>query len=875
MEEKIKNFKEKYRLITESANDIISIINENFELEYQNEEATYNILGYTNEEILRQSALERTHPDEVKSVIKVFREGFKKGEAQAEIRSRHKDGHYVWFDIKGRTFIDEQGQKKGIIISRDITERKNTEQKLVESEEKFRQISEQALLGIAIIQDGQIKYINNAALAVNEYTREEVLSWKDYELFKTIHPDDIQYMMHKLKEYDMGEAIGITRHFTFRVVSKSGDVKWVELTTNPIIYQGKNATVNFSSEITERKKVEQKLKESEEKYRTITEQFLMGIVIMQDDIFKYANEGFSTITEYPVEEVMNWTTEDWAKTVHPEDLQTMATRLKDRAAGKKDMPLYVIFRIITKSGRIKWVESFGKDINYNGRIATYSALLDVTDKKEAEEKLKESEEQFRKITEKSLTGIAITQDGIVKYVNETIADLIEYSIQEILDWEQNGFINLVYPDDRTITIERLRKIDINSERTPFFLCRLVTKSGSIKHVNINSKQFLFKGKEAILTTFVDLTEKIGAERKLKISETKYRHLFDNSPDMIILTNMEGNFIDVNRAFIEYSEYSKEEIIGKNYSILTELTSPATLPLFIEKHEEIVSNGSCKPVEFQFIDNEGVTTWINFQGHIIELENESLIEVVIRDITARMEARERLKEAFERETFFKNLFTHDINNILNNIQNSLSLFTLYQNNPEKQEEIRKIVNILKEQVVRGTHLVSNIRQLSEIDEEKLPLGSIDAAKVLYDAIKLIQEGFQTRIIDVNIDSTRDPLLVQANELLINVFENILNNAVKYNEHSIVEIIVRISKQYEDGVNYVKFEFMDNGIGIDDLKKATIFKEGYKKEKGGKGLGFGLSLVKKIIAGYKGRIWVEDKIEGNHLKGSNFILLIPNS
>lgn len=70
-------------------------------------------------------------------------------------------------------------------------------------------------------------------------------------------------------------------------------------------------------------------------------------------------------------------------------------------------------------------------------------------------------------------------------------------------------------------------------------------------------------------------------------------------------------------------------------------------------------------------------------------------------------------------------------------------------------------------------------------------------------------------------------------------------------------------------------MDNGIGIDDSKKATIFKEGYKKEKGGKGLGFGLSLVKKIIAGYKGRIWIDNKIKGNHSKGSNFVLLIPKN
>jgi signal transduction histidine kinase len=201
--------------------------------------------------------------------------------------------------------------------------------------------------------------------------------------------------------------------------------------------------------------------------------------------------------------------------------------------------------------------------------------------------------------------------------------------------------------------------------------------------------------------------------------------------------------------------------------------------------------------------------------------------------------------------------------------------LYQNNPEKQEEIGKIVNILKEQVVRGSHLVSNITQLSEIEEDKLILESIDAAKVLQDAIKIVQEGFQTRIIDVNVDSPGDNLLVQANDLLLNVFENILNNAVKYNDHPIVEIIIRITEQYEDGVNYLKIEFMDNGIGIDDFKKATIFKEGYKKEKGAKGLGFGLSLVKKIIAGYKARIWVEDKIIGNYEKGSNFVLLIPRS
>jgi len=337
--------------------------------------------------------------------------------------------------------------------------------------------------------------------------------------------------------------------------------------------------------------------------------------------------------------------------------------------------------------------------------------------------------------------------------------------------------------------------------------------------------------------------------------------------------MEGILVDINEKFIANSGYRKEDIINKNFKILTELTSPAALSFCVEKTKEILSKGYIKPVEFSFVDKNGDKSWINFQGHIIELEGGNLIEFVVRDITARMEAQEKLKEALECETFFKKLFTHDINNVLGNIKTSLSLFTLYQGNPEKQEEIRKIINILKEQVVRGAHLVSNIRQLSEIEEENLILERINASKVLQGAIKLIQEGFQNRIIDVKIDSIEDNFHVQANDLLLNVFENILNNAVKYNEHPIVKILIRISEQHEDGINYAKFEFRDNGIGINNLKKSTIFKEGYKEEKGEKGLGFGLSLVKKIIANFNGKIWIEDKIKGDYKNGSNFIILIP--
>ncbi len=739
-----KKSEEKFRLIAENANDIISIINNNFELEYQNMEATNNILGYTHEEILNSNALRRIHPDDVESVIKVFREGFKKGEAQTEMRTRHKDGHHVWFDIKGRTFIDKQGQKKGIIISRDITERRNAEQKLKESEEKFRKITEKSFIGITITQGGIVKYLNETIADLIEYSIPEVLDWEQNAFINVVHPEDRSITVERLKK--MENNIERSPFFLCRLITKSGNLKYVNINSKPFLYKGKKAILTTFIDLTEKIIAEQKLRESEEKYRHITEQSLMGIIIMQDNVFKYVNEGMTKLNGYSIQEILNWTPVEWTKTIHPEDLPDILARLKNQEEGKTEDNVKFTFRIVTKSGKIKWVETLGKTFILNNKIAAYSALQDITERKTAEE-------------------------------------------------------------------------------------------------------------------------------KLKTSETKYRHLFNSSPDMIFLMNMEGILVDINEKFIANSGYRKEDIINKNFKILTELTSPAALSFCVEKTKEILSKGYIKPVEFSFIDKNGDKSWINFQGHIIELEGGNLIEFVVRDITARMEAQEKLKEALECETFFKKLFTHDINNVLGNIKTSLSLFTLYQGNPEKQEEIRKIINILKEQVVRGAHLVSNIRQLSEIEEENLILERINASKVLQGAIKLIQEGFQNRIIDVKIDSIEDNFHVQANDLLLNVFENILNNAVKYNEHPIVKILIRISEQHEDGINYAKFEFRDNGIGINNLKKSTIFKEGYKEEKGEKGLGFGLSLVKKIIANFNGKIWIEDKIKGDYKNGSNFIILIP--
>ncbi|MFX0143083.1 MAG: PAS domain S-box protein, partial [Candidatus Hodarchaeota archaeon] len=139
LQRKLKESEEKYRLISETAYDLIGILNNKFKYEYINETAFHQILGYSGEDLLGKSALDFTHPNDVASTAKALVEGFKQGEGGAELRFRHKEGHWVWIEAKGKTFTDSDGKLKAIVISRDITERKVAEKKLMESENKYRE----------------------------------------------------------------------------------------------------------------------------------------------------------------------------------------------------------------------------------------------------------------------------------------------------------------------------------------------------------------------------------------------------------------------------------------------------------------------------------------------------------------------------------------------------------------------------------------------------------------------------------------------------------------------------------------------------------------------------------------------------------------
>ena len=338
---------------------------------------------------------------------------------------------------------------------------------------------------------------------------------------------------------------------------------------------------------------------------------------------------------------------------------------------------------------------------------------------------------------------------------------------------------------------------------------------------------------------------------------------------------QGKFTFLNKAAYQSLGYSKKELFEKSYLDLMEEEEEEKLKKIFK---EIIKTGKGK------MDVETLVYKKN--GEKINLESSFNLKLddlmpfkgfygLARDITEKKETQKALKQAYEKENFYRTLFTHDISNILNNLSSSSFLLSLYLEKPEKMQDVNDIIMIIKDQVKRGIDLVSNVRALSQLDGSEISLKPINCVAVIKEASKSVIEDFPQKEINIKYEFVESEYYIIANNLLRNVIENILINAVRHNLNTIIKISIDLSKIKRNDKDFIKFQFKDNGYGVSDEIKDIIFKKGYKEKKNTKGMGLGLSLVKKILESYDGNIYVKDKVEGDYSKGSNFIILIPEA
>ena len=220
-----------------------------------------------------------------------------------------------------------------------------------------------------------------------------------------------------------------------------------------------------------------------------------------------------------------------------------------------------------------------------------------------------------------------------------------------------------------------------------------------------------------------------------------------------------------------------------------------------------------------------------------------------------------------------MLAHNINNVFNNVRVSTQLCKIFLDDSSQVSKVHEQLDIIGGQIARGIKLISNALNLSQFNKLNPAIKQIDIIKPLQLAIKFVEKNFHDRKMNIILNPFDNQIKVNANELILEVFENLLVNAVLHNLNHSVNVTIQITQIMKKDQDYIKLQFIDNGIGITDDRKEWIFNNSFLKHKHGKGMGFGLSLVKEIIDSYGGFIWVENRIKGDYSKGSNFVILIP--
>jgi PAS domain S-box-containing protein len=288
-----------------------------------------------------------------------------------------------------------------------IAERKLLERTIRENDIKFSTLTETTDAGIVIVQGSRAVYINPAGERISGYSRKESGSFDFFDLFV---PEKRDRVRERLEKQLQGVALMPWKEID--IVTKTGGKKWLSYTTSRIEFDGKPAILASFFDISDRKQVEERLRESEERYRTLVENINVGIMVTQDQKVAFANRTISEVLGYSNEEIT--TNSDPFEYIHPDDRAMVRERHMLRIDGKDAPPTYS-YRIITRCGELKWVEVTGVRIDWKGRPATLNFFIDITERVHAAENRKKMEVQMAR-TEK-VEAIGTLAGGIAHDFN--------------------------------------------------------------------------------------------------------------------------------------------------------------------------------------------------------------------------------------------------------------------------------------------------------------------------------------------------------------------------------------------------------------------------------------------------------------------------
>ncbi|MBY8984246.1 MAG: PAS domain S-box protein [Candidatus Lokiarchaeota archaeon] len=656
-----------------------------FKIEFINNSSFLEKLGYTHDTLIGTSFLNLVYSDDAKKIITFLKNQMETMKKYEEMRIKTSVQDLYWVKIIIKKYNGNIASNKVLINLRDISKRKELEIKLSDTkqnEEKYRELAN-LLPDIIFETDNVLKltYVNSVALKKFGYTPEDLKEGLNVSNF--IHPNYKEKALLHIKEIFEGKE---TEPNDYLLCKKDGSYFYARIHSRPVFKDGNIVGVRGTiRDINEMILAEQELRESEERFRTIAFQSFMGIIVIQDGIFKYFNEQAIKLNGYSIEEIKKWKPYEFAKLIHPDDREFVMEQAKKKEEGKKDVIQHHKYRIITKSGNIRWIENFSKSINYKGRPADLVMSIDVTNQLNAEEKLKSSEWRYRQLFENSPLGLidldfseikryidylrSLEIDDFEKFLNDhpeeilkcigksKVIDVNKKSLDTYKAQSKEDFIlrmNQIAQGNYNLLTEdvflhnKKELLDLISGETEYE-AEIVSQTFTGETIYLHAKTLILPGSEKtwsnVIVSIVDITNRKITEQKLKESEVKYHQLFETLPDGVVLTDSEGKIIECNSAIENITGYSTSEFIGKTFLEL-EIYDQNAVNLMERGFKDLFNENKIEFLEFPFIHKEGKLRWMQITGSLITIKGKLHILAVLHDITTIKMAEVALKKSRE-------------------------------------------------------------------------------------------------------------------------------------------------------------------------------------------------------------------------------------
>lgn len=756
-----------------------------------------------------------------------------------------------------RRALQESGERK---------QRMEVEREL----KKFSALLEQTADSIVVTdRDGVIEYVNPGFEKNTGYSRSEVTGKTPRILRSGVHPKEFYEVMWKTI------LSGKVFRAEFRNRRKSGELYDQEETITPVLNAQGIVThfVSTGRDISERRRAEEDLRDSEQRFRMLFEFSPDACYLMDHQgIFIDGNRAAENLFGYTKEDLVG---KNFFKLglLGLADLSRAAELVVVNTSGKITGPDE--FQLKTRDGKKLTVEMRTLPMKVGGRTLVVGIARDVTEQKQAENVVRASELRFRSVWEHSADGMRLTDyEGRIIEVNDSFCALVQMPREKLV----GQLFSVIYKrggqdDDITMYHDRFKTGKI----VPHLLAPITLWNGEVKELEL-SNSFIDSGTQGkmILSVFRDITERKRVERQSAL----LAHTLRSAKDCISVTDRENRILFVNESFASTYGYEESELLGKDISIVwASPESPGrfgeVLPATLQGgwHGEL-TNRRKDGTEFQ------VEVWTSVvrdeQGEPIALVG------IARDITDRRRFEEQMRQVQKMDSIgtLAGGIAHDFNNILAIILGHAAMLDRANGDPG---QIKRRADAISAAVQRGADLVRQILVFARKSGVKLEPVNIN--DTITELSGMLRDTFP-RTIEIVLDLDRSlPVMMmdhtQLHQALLNLCVNGRDAMMDNGSTELVAGVLAIKTSVVNGTElqhrfaeatdgrYACIAVSDTGAGMDSKVRRKIFEPFFTTKETGKGTGLGLAVVYGIVQSHRGHV----EVRSEPGRGSSFLVYLP--